>query len=503
MRQAHRALSVMANSSKKKDMASHYKVLFTLGQGTFGTVRLAWHLKTEALVAIKTVELSKKTIRGIRAEIAALEKVHHPNIICLFQILTTSRHVNLVTEYIPGGNLFEIIQEDGPLPEEEAQKLFGQVVSAVKYLHCMDLVHQDIKPQNILRDEDGNAKLIDFGLATKCRSGTLLKRQCGTRSCFAPELVVQEPYDGKKSDVWSLGVVLYFINTGHYPFRGSTIKEMEEKITTGTYEIPPHVSGPLENLIHQMLTVSPEMRPSIAEIENHPWVKKSEVKIPTMTEPDYHVIGKLGGMGFNENEILESLHNKKYNESMGAYLILKAKVDKGLEQDSTLSAKTADQCPTPPPSPAHPSVSGLPLKRRASEPNVSLIHIRPSGEQGPDALVLSVHKVARSVSLPPMALLGTEETSSNSSCALSSAAVAAPCVCASILEDITPLPPDEEQDVKTSSPPQKVGCFKRMRKRIGACLARLCCFPRAQKTKRKHTSSKKGAPEKEARGRSQ
>ncbi|XP_052049320.1 putative sperm motility kinase W [Apodemus sylvaticus] len=496
-------LIIIANNSKKKNMASQYKVLFTLGQGSFGTVKLAWHLKTEALVAIKTVELSKKTIRGIRAEIAALEKLHHPNIICLFQVLTTSRHVNLITEYIPGGNLFEIIQEDGPLPEEEARKIFGQVVSAVKYLHSMDLVHQDIKPQNILRDEDGNAKLIDFGLTTKCRSGTLLKRQCGTKSCFAPELVIQEPYDGKKSDVWSLGVVLYFINTGHYPFTGSTTKEMEEKIATGTYEIPSHVSGQLENLIHQMLTVSPEMRPSIEEIENHPWVKKSEVKIPTMTEPDYHVIDKLGGMGFNENEILESLRSKKYNESMGAYLILKAKVDKGLGQDSTLSAKTADQCPTPPPSPAHPSLSGLPLKRRASEPNFSLLHIRPSGEQGPDALVLSGHKVARSVSMPPIALLGTEGKSKSSSCALSPGAVAAPCVCSSILEDIMPLPPDEERDMETSSPPQKVGCFKRMSKRIRACLARLCCFPRARKSKRKHESSKKGTPLKEAGDRSQ
>lgn len=151
-------------------MGSQYKVLFTLGHGSFGTVKLASHLKTEALVAIKTVELNKKTARSVLAEIAMLETLQHPNIICLFQVLVTSRHVNFITEYIPGGNLFEIVKEDGPMQEEEAKKIFGQVVSAIKYCHSLDIIHQDIKPQNVLIDDMGNAKLIDFGLAIKYKS---------------------------------------------------------------------------------------------------------------------------------------------------------------------------------------------------------------------------------------------------------------------------------------------------------------------------------------------
>nr|AAI45243.1 EG212225 protein [Mus musculus]AAI50734.1 EG212225 protein [Mus musculus] len=499
----------MASNSKKKDVGSQYKVLFTLGHGSFGTVKLACHLKTKALVAIKMVELSKKNIRGIRAEIATLEKLQHPNIICLFQVLVTSKHINIVTEYIPGGNLFDIIKEDGSMHEEEARRIFGQVVSAVKYCHNQDIVHQDIKAQNILRDEEGNVKIIDFGLAIRCRSGTLLKRQCGTKSCFAPELVLQEPYDGKKADVWSLGVLLYFITTGYYPFRGSTMKEMEEKIATGTYDIPTHVSGQLENLIHQILTVPPEMRPSIEDIERHPWVKKTEVNNPTVTDPDYNIIEMLCGMGFDANEILESLQRKKYNESMGAYLILKAQVDKGLEHTSIISAKPVDQCPTPPPSPpAHPSISSLLLKRRASEPNFSLLHIQPSGEHRPVSLALSGHKVARSASMPPIALHYPEKKSNSSSFALHSGAVAAPSVGNSILEDELPVPPDQEYDMgacfgstytkqcdmETPSPPQKISRFKRMSKRIRACLAQLCCIPRAPKTKKKHTSSNKIAP---------
>lgn len=491
----------MASKSNKKDMGSQYKVLFTLGHGSFGTVKLASHLKTEALVAIKTVELNKKTARSVLAEIAMLETLQHPNIICLFQVLVTSRHVNFITEYIPGGNLFEIIKEDGPMQEEEAKKIFGQVVSAIKYCHSLDIIHQDIKPQNVLIDDMGNAKLIDFGLAIKYRSGTLLKHRCGTKSCFAPELVLQEPYDGKKADIWSLGVLLYFITIGCFPFTGSTMREMEVKIAMGIYDIPNHISGQLENLIHQIFTVAPEMRPSIEDVDEHPWIIKSEIKKPTLADPDYSIIDVLCDMGFDANEVLDSLRRKKYNESMGAYLILKAQVDKGLEHASTISTNPVDRCPTPPPSPAHPSLSGLPLKKRASEPNFSLLHIQLSGVPRPLVPALSGHKVARCVSMPPIALHCHKKKGSTPSWVLHSGAVAAPSVCNSISEDDFPVPPDEECGMETSSPPQKIGRFKRMSKRIGACLSRLCCFRRAPHTEKKHTSSKKVAPLKEAGGR--
>jgi MAP/microtubule affinity-regulating kinase len=104
-------------------------------------------------------------------------------------------------------------------------------------------------------------------------------------------------------------------------------------------------------------------------------------------------------MGFDAKEVIKSLHNKKYDEWMGAYLILKEQVHKGPEGGSTTSPKPLDRWPTPPPSQAHPSVSGCPLMRRASEPNFSLLHIWPSREHRPFALVLSGHKVARNVSI--------------------------------------------------------------------------------------------------------
>ncbi|XP_038936416.1 putative sperm motility kinase W [Rattus norvegicus] len=460
----------MASKSKEKTLGSHYKILSYLGQGSFGTVNLAWHLKTQALVAIKMLEISKETISSILSERAILETLHHPNIIRLFQVLITSSHVNFVLEYAPGGSLFELIKEGGPLQEEVAKKIFGQTVSAVKYCHNLDIVHRDIKPQNILTDAEGNGKLTDFGLATKFRPGTLLKELCGTKEFYAPELVLREPYNGKKTDVWSLGVLLYFISTGYCPFRGVTTKDMEKKIATGTYTIPTYFSGQLENLIHQILTVSPEMRPSIEDIEKHPWVRKCEVNIPTITCPDYKIVEMLCGMGYNANKILESLQKKKYDEPMAAYLILKDKVRQEIEHGTTTSDMPVDQGPLPPQSPAHHSVSGLPLKRRASEPNFGLLHIWPPGEQ------VARHNVARSVSMPPIALYGTKKQNSTSTSALHSRPVASPCVCNTILEIEIPLPTKQDFDMKTSSPPQRIGYFQRLCQRIRDCLSRLCCF---------------------------
>lgn len=488
----------MASTSKKMILESQYRVLFYLAEGTYGTVKLASHLRTDALVAIKMVEITKKNMKVILAEREILKSLNHPNIIRLFQVLETSSHVNFVLEYAPGGSLLDLIQEHGQLHEEEAKRIFGQVVAAVKHCHNHNIVHRDIKPGNVLRDLEGNVKLTDFGVAIRCRPGRLLSRQCGTKGFWAPEMVLGVPYDGRKTDVWSLGVLLYFITTGDHPFAGSTFSEYSKGITTGTYRIPPSFSVNLENIIHQIMTVAPEKRPAIDDIESHPWVRKCDVTIPTDTFPDYTIVDMLCGMGFDVNKTLESLQQKKFDENMGTYLLLKDQVSKGIKYPPSPSPNPVDLCPTPPPSPEHISTSALTPKRRASEPNFGLLHIRPSGQQGPVSNTLSGHKLARSVSMPPIALHFPEK-SIIPSCALHTEAVTSPSVCNTILEVETCLPPAEDIDVGTSPPPLRTGFFRRLRNRLRNCLSRLCCLPRAPETETQHRFSKKVAPLKETR----
>lgn len=468
-------------------------MLSSLGHGEFGTVKLACHRKTEALVAIKTREITERRIKRILSEVSILKMLHHTNIIGLYQVLVTAKHVHLVTEFAPGGTLYDRVIEDGPLQEEVAKKHFGQIVSAIKYCHTLDIVHRDIKPQNVLEDEDGLMKVIDFGLAAHQRPGTFLSGKCGTKHFAAPEILLGEPYDGKKSDVWSLGVLLYFMTAGFVPFKRVTDKDTEKDIITQNYVIPSHFSGQLENLIHQMLTVPVEKRPFIEAIEEHPWVIKSKPNMSPKTYPDTQIIDVLCGMGFNASEIRESLKKEKFDEPMGAYLIMKEQEDKRVEYTSRISSKPLDLCPTPSPSESYPSVSGLPLVRRGSEPNFCpLHHIWPSGEHEPDALAPSRYKVDK-----------TKKKSSNFSFNLHSGHGSDPCICRSLLEDELPVLPDQDYDIATSSPPQQMGCFKRVRNSIRECLSRLSCLPRAWKKRTQQRFSKKVAPLKEAGGQSQ
>lgn len=150
------------------------------------------------------------------------------------------------------------------------------------------------------------------------------------------------------------------------------------------------------------------------------------------------------------------------------------------------------------PSPAHPSIFGLPLRRRASEPNFGLLHRQPSREQNPLDLILSGLKMSRCVSMPPISVYYPKKERSTSTRALHSRPVASPCVYNNMLGVEIILPHKQDIEMNTSSPPQTMGWFKRLRKGIRDCLSRLCCLPRAPKKKPQHRSSKRVAPLKKA-----
>lgn len=193
------------------------------------------------------------------------------------------------------------------LKEERSQKISGQQVSAIKYCHDHDVIHRDLKPQNILLDADGNMKLGDFGLATRCRAGTVLQGCCGTKS-YSPRTGTERRLRWEEGRCAESGRLFYFITTGHHPFRESTLKESKRNIIiNGTYDIPAHVLGQLENLIHQMLTVAADRRPFIEDLQQHPWDMKYEENIPSDTNSDSSILDILSGLGFNANAILESL----------------------------------------------------------------------------------------------------------------------------------------------------------------------------------------------------
>ncbi|XP_037057902.1 putative sperm motility kinase W [Peromyscus leucopus] len=476
-----------------KSLNSQYMVLFPIGHGAFGSVQLAYHRLTGIPVAIKVIENLEEDLQFIVSEMMALERLHHPNIIRLFQVLVATEQIYFITEFAPGGDLFQRVTEEGRLQEEVAQKIFGQILSAIKYCHDLNIVHRDLKPENILFDEEGNVKLADFGLATSWRAGTLLHQQCGTKSFNAPEQVLGLGYDGKKTDVWSLGVLLYLITTGNHPFQGDTMEEIEGKIVTGTYDIPAHVSGQLENLIHQMLTVAPERRPSIEDLQQHPWVMKWKENIPSETLLDPKVLDTLSDLGFNMNDVLESLQKNRYDELMGTYLIIREQARKGLplEFGCNTSVTSVDVGAAPPVSLVCPSVSGLPPKRRASEPTFGLLHTQPSHQPLSVVPAAPGQKVARSASMPVH--YPQKKSPTWSSAALSRGETSLS-VSSSISEEETPPSPGNDSDMENALNPQNIGCFQRLYKRIRACFSRFCCFSGDQETQVQPMFNNKVAP---------
>jgi len=254
-----------------------YKIGKTLGHGSFGKVKQAKHILTGVQVAIKIINRSK--IRSaemsdkVRREIQILMMLKHPHIIRIYEVIETPTEIFLVMEFVSGGELFDYIVTRGKLHEEEARRLFQQVVSALAYCHHHGVVHRDLKPENLLISADGSIKVADFGLANLMQDGEFLRTSCGSPNYAAPEVISGSLYAGPEVDCWSAGVILYALLVGTLPFDDDVIFKLFKKIKAGSYPMPSHLSEDSRNLIAQMLCVDPIKRITFSEIRKHPWFK--------------------------------------------------------------------------------------------------------------------------------------------------------------------------------------------------------------------------------------
>ncbi|VDM27057.1 unnamed protein product [Toxocara canis] len=247
-----------------------YRLGKELGAGNFSKVKLGVHVLTKEKVAVKIMEKSKmdqKAQRLLTREIQSMEILHHPNIIRLFECVETISRTFLVLEYAGGGELYAFVQERGKLTENDGKPLFAQIVSAVAHMHAKNIVHRDIKAENVIFSHPGWVKLADFGFSCQVESGANLSTFCGSPPYAAPELFKEKEYSGPMVDIWALGVLLYFMLVGMTPFRGETINDLTQNILKGTYNMPEYLSTFAQHIISRMLEMDANKRMTISDVK--------------------------------------------------------------------------------------------------------------------------------------------------------------------------------------------------------------------------------------------
>ncbi|XP_033833711.1 serine/threonine-protein kinase 36 [Periophthalmus magnuspinnatus] len=252
-----------------------YHVLELAGEGSYGRVYKGRKKYSGQVVALKfmpKVGRSEKELRNLKREIEIMRDLQHPNIVQLFDSFETATEVVVVTEYAEG-QLFQILEDDGSLPECQVREIACQLVSALYYLHSHRILHRDMKPQNILLGKSGVVKLCDFGFARAMSVSTLVLTSIkGTPLYMSPELVGEMPYD-HTADLWSLGCILYELHTGVPPFYTNSIFHLVQMIVRDPVKWPPTMSDNCMSFLKGLLTKDPQKRLSWPDLLHHPFVE--------------------------------------------------------------------------------------------------------------------------------------------------------------------------------------------------------------------------------------
>ncbi|XP_077402506.1 uncharacterized protein LOC144036080 [Vanacampus margaritifer] len=259
-----------------------YHVLAQVGQGSFGRVHKGMKKFTGQVVALKFMPKmgrSNKELQSLKKEIEIMSNLQHPNIVKLFDSFETETEVVVVTEYAEG-QLFQIIEADGCLPESQVREIACQLVSALYYLHSRRILHRDMKPQNILFDKNGVVKLCDFGFARAMSISTMVVTSIkGTPLYMSPELVAEKPYD-HTADLWALGCILYEIHTGTPPFCADSIFHLGQLIVKDPIQWPNTMSSTCMSFLKGLLIKDPQKRLSWPDLLHHPFVADGVQVIP-------------------------------------------------------------------------------------------------------------------------------------------------------------------------------------------------------------------------------
>ncbi|KAM9440657.1 serine/threonine-protein kinase 36 isoform 1-T3 [Clarias gariepinus] len=259
-----------------------YHVFEMIGEGSFGRVYKGRRKFSGQVVALKFMPKlgrSEKELQSLKSEIEIMRGLKHPNIILLLDSFETQTEVVVVTEYAEG-DLFQILEDDGSLPESQVREIACQLVSALYYLHSHRILHRDMKPQNILLGKGGVVKLCDFGFARAMSVSTLVLTSLkGTPLYMSPELMEEKPYD-HTAELWSLGCILYELHMGVPPFYTNSIYQLVQLIVKDPVKWPENMSHDCMSFLKGLLNKDPQKRLNWPDLLHHPYVADGVIVLP-------------------------------------------------------------------------------------------------------------------------------------------------------------------------------------------------------------------------------
>ncbi|XP_068668773.1 serine/threonine-protein kinase ATG1b-like [Aristolochia californica] len=276
----------MAQTTSRARVIGDYIVGRQIGSGSFSTVWHGRHRVHGTEVAVKEIvmeRLNTKLQDCLVSEIVILKKINHPNIIRLHDIIETTGRIHLVLEYCRGGDLSVYIQRHGSVPETTAKYFMQQLAAGLQVLRENNLIHRDLKPQNLLlltNDNHSVLKIADFGFARSLQPRGLAETLCGSPLYMAPEIMQLQKYDAK-ADLWSVGAILFQLVTGKTPFTGNNqIQLLQNILKSHELHFPSDkkdLSSDCLDLCRKLLCRNPVQRLTFEEFFNHRFLSQTSV----------------------------------------------------------------------------------------------------------------------------------------------------------------------------------------------------------------------------------